>query len=167
MIHYWCFLSSNIGFFCRNFSRDKFPGSQHRGWLTTLNGAAVFTELLKITLKTPWGRKTLWQWPPSGYFGSIFPYCSPVSGGGGDGLNYSNIEDVLNNEANKPFKHVSSLTVLDLCLLFRFCISSASFLFECEPVGSVRPNTYILLIFIFALIRSKCSVLTLCCNTLK
>jgi len=44
-----------------------------------------------------------WQWPPSGYFGSIFPYCSPVSGGGGGGfsttptfLNHSNIEAVPN-----------------------------------------------------------------------
>ena len=33
---------------CRNLSRDQFLGSQHRGWLTTLNGAAVPTELLKI-----------------------------------------------------------------------------------------------------------------------
>ena len=33
-------------------------------------------------LKTPWGCKTLWQWSPSGYFGSIFPYCSHVSNGG-------------------------------------------------------------------------------------
>jgi len=32
----------------RNFSRDYFLGSQHRGWLTTLNSAAVSTELLKM-----------------------------------------------------------------------------------------------------------------------
>jgi len=47
------------------------------------------------TLKTPIGRKTLWQGPPFGYFGSIVPYCSPVSGGGGGGLNHYNIEAVL------------------------------------------------------------------------
>jgi len=32
----------------RNLSRDYFLGSQHFGWLTMLNGAAVSTELLKI-----------------------------------------------------------------------------------------------------------------------
>ena len=31
----------------------------------------------------PWGRNTLWQWPPTRYLGSIFLYWAPVSGGGG------------------------------------------------------------------------------------
>jgi len=30
------------------FSEINFLGSLHRGWLTTLNGAAVSTEILKI-----------------------------------------------------------------------------------------------------------------------
>jgi len=37
-----------------------------------LNGAAVSTELFKIKGDVK-----------KGYFDSIFPYCSPVSGGGG------------------------------------------------------------------------------------
>ena len=44
--------------------------------VTTLNGAAFSTDLIKMgTLKTSWGRKTLWQWPPSGYFGSVLLSC--------------------------------------------------------------------------------------------
>ena len=32
----------------RNVSRDLFLGSQHRGWVTMLNGAAVSTEIFQI-----------------------------------------------------------------------------------------------------------------------
>ena len=51
--------------------------------------------------RPPSGHKTLWQWPSSGYFGSIFPYCSPVSGEERRFLNHSNIETALNYSPRK------------------------------------------------------------------
>ena len=73
----------------RTFSRYHFLGSQHRGWLTTLNGTAVSTELLKIkggVQNNPEDVKHSSSGHPQGISAPSYPYRSPVSGGGGGGF---------------------------------------------------------------------------------
>ena len=42
------------------------------------NGGAFYPDIEGGSKRTHWRRKTLWQWPPSGNFGSNIPYSPSV-----------------------------------------------------------------------------------------